>query len=140
MIAHPILSLLIPSSPGPDICHNLSTHTHTQHLCDARWWSHTYPKVYLRTRTHKSRFIGDNPMTANLLEGYTFFFISFFIYPLLLRLQGNLLGGQLEEASINLDFHYHAPSLPPQQPLSLLLPPSPCIPLPAHPFKIKPPP
>lgn len=79
MIAHPILSLLIPSSPGPDICHNLSTHTHTQHLCDARWWSHTYPKVYLRTRTHKSRFIGDNPMTANLLEGYTFYYFILYL-------------------------------------------------------------
>lgn len=35
-------------------------------------------------------------MTANLLEGYIFF-ISFFIYPSLLLLQGNLLGAQLEE-------------------------------------------
>ena len=75
----------------------------------------------LPTRAHKSCFIGDNPMTANLLEGYTFFFIPFFIYPSLLLLQGNLLGGQLEEGSINLDFHYHAHPDPLLLPLAILL-------------------
>lgn len=64
-------------------------------------------------------------MTANLLEGYTFFFfIPFFIYPSLLLLQGNLLGGQLEDGSINLDFHYHA------SPAPLLLSPISCSPTP----------
>lgn len=95
---------------------------------------HTYtPKsTHTHTLTHKSCFMGDNAMTANLLEGF-FYFFYFILYlsiaSAFTRQFVRCPAGR--EGSINLDFHYHAPPPLPRSPF-------PCILSPAHPFKIKP--
>lgn len=67
MIAHPGPPPPPPSQPGPDTTRPPDRTPHKVYLC-----------------AHKSRFTGDNPMTANLLQGYvlTYLFHSLFIHSL----------------------------------------------------------